>query len=37
MIADWFTAHGWTVMHITSAAPPKAHPTRTIGGVTKNA
>ena len=31
MIADWFTAHGWTVMHITSTAAPKPHPVRAIG------
>lgn len=37
MIADWFTAHGWTVMHITSTAAPKPHPVRTIGDDTKNA
>ena len=31
MIADWFTARGWRVMHITSAAAPKQHPVRVIG------
>jgi len=36
MIADWFAAHGWAVMHITSAAAPKPHPLRAIGRGTKN-
>ena len=31
MIADWLTARGWRVMHITSAAAPKQHPVRVIG------
>jgi uncharacterized protein (DUF488 family) len=37
MIADWFTAHGWLVMHITSTAAPKPHPVRSIGDAAKNA
>ncbi len=31
MIADYFLAHGWRVMHITSAAAPTPHPRRVIG------
>jgi uncharacterized protein (DUF488 family) len=30
MIADYFVAHGWRVMHITSVAAPKPHPVRVI-------
>jgi uncharacterized protein (DUF488 family) len=26
MIADWFKAHGWTVMHIMGAGAAKEHP-----------
>ena len=31
MIADWFTANGWRVMHITSFVAPRPHPVRAIG------
>ena len=30
MIADYFLAHGWRVMHITSVAEPKPHPLRVV-------
>lgn len=30
MIADWFVAHGWRVMHITSRGAPTPHPVRAI-------
>ena len=30
MIADYFLAHGWRVMHITSVAPPKPHLQRVV-------
>jgi uncharacterized protein (DUF488 family) len=31
MISDYFVAHGWRVMHITSTAAPKPHPLRVVG------